>query len=304
MGVFGAESRPVGKPATFLHSPVSVATPSKLLLLAGTPCSALLILSLHLGESSGYAQTAPVATGAAETAATPPATMPPEVVAILDRAYEAMGGRAAFEQLTSVSFKLQTVTGAGSLILEIASSNDGGFIVRRRSPEVGLAVELGTNGVIAWRWAPREFAFTLVPQSMVSLPPEIARSFDVLNGIRAAPFQSYDVHHKHPFEGTECDAITFFSRGEEHLEMFFDVGNGLPRGMHRYLHLANAPVESVTFAGWRQAGPLLVSTEREIMARKTITHISIPEIEINTLTVKDFSPPAVAVAAINAGPTP
>lgn len=230
----------------------------------------------------------------ASPASAAPKELPADARALFDRADQAMGGREAFEAIRSVKLVMETVGSAGPVRVEMRWCKEGGFAIRQAVADHKSDVESVTNGKLAWHINHVTGVLTSATPEQVQSPPGVVFVYDVLSPLRAVSWRDCRVHHKHPFQGVLADVVTLYFEGETHLEVFFDPDRGIPLGTQRYTSLTEVPSERVIWTGWRQVGPLLLPTEREMTTRKAVNDLTFSVLEFDTLTLADFAPPSSA----------
>ena len=219
---------------------------------------------------------------------------PPSADELIDKAVEAMGGKA-IEKIKSYQTSSEMTVPTGTMTSDLSWVEPGRIIVKRVRPQMG-EVEMGTDGTIGWMKAPMMGGYQLVEGDqldeiveqaihirMLRLRETIAEEFNKTEGVAQAEF-----------DGAPCWELSVAKLEEDKTErarIYFDTDSGLVRGLRTIEEGPAGPQESVLkFKDWKKIGDVNFFHAMEFSNGMMEVAVRYTRIEVNSV-----KPEAVAV---------
>jgi len=187
--------------------------------------------------------------------------VPPAAEALIARHDSLVGGRAAFERLTSM--RLVGTFGVPMVgleaPLEIVKVRPGRFLLRATLGPMGELLT-GHDGTVAWSIQPGQGPRVLQGPEAAMLATQ-ADFFSDLHDLQQ--FTSMEVRPVERFEGRDAYPVRLVRRSGEVLTEFFDAVTGLSAGVRTSVEGPQGPMEVVAvLADYQRFGDLLLPTTR------------------------------------------
>jgi hypothetical protein len=225
----------------------------------------------------------------------------PDVDTVLNRYYEATGGRAAHEAVRTVRTKLRTemhMEGMGFLIKGMSYCEKPDKLYVMAEHELTGKMETGSNGKIVWE---KTMAGARILKGNEREEFLRMNMFDWHLDWRKY-YKSARVLAVEKVKGKPAYMVVFTPRRGEDVVLYFDVKSHLVVSMETMTELPMGSAPLITEIGdYRKVGNLLVPHEMTAKAMVMEMRIFIEEIEFNKeLPVGTFSlPPAVRALALS-----
>jgi outer membrane lipoprotein-sorting protein len=235
------------------------------------------------------------------------ATAAPTVDEVVDRAVEAMGGKA-IEKIESYVATSEMIASMGTMTSEVVWAKPSHVLVTRVMPQMG-EIEMGTNGKIGWTRNPMMGGYQLMEGEDLDQITQQAMHMRVLSlrETMQEDFEDITSTGKAEFGGQPCYELRMKSRQDgKQTAMFFDAKTGLVRGMKVVQDgPAGSQTMTITLKDWKPIGKvgffhLVEMTGGQMDVSMRYTRIEVNKVDRASLTV----PPEVAELALKRASRP
>lgn len=190
-------------------------------------------LILTIGVIIGLLMTGP--TGAMQDSR--PSLPPPQIAAadlpngldLVKQAIETIGGREAFEQITSMSIKGSMSAQKLTLAVEIHTAQNGRFIYKISIPKGGVRTT-GSDGTVGWRLNPDTSGYELLDKADLIENNRQANIHTILLQVEDR-FSRIETISQEDFGGKDAYKVRLSSDDGKEEFMFFDTGNQMLLGV-------------------------------------------------------------------------
>jgi outer membrane lipoprotein-sorting protein len=225
----------------------------------------------------------------------------PTVDEVVDRAIEAMGGKA-IEKIESYSAASEMTASMGTMTSEVDWAKPSFVLVKRVVPQMG-AIELGTNGRIGWTKAPMMPGYQLMEGEDLDQITQQAMHMRVfrLRETMQEDFEDITSTGKAEFGGLPCYELRMKSRQDgKETAMYFDAKSGLVRGMKVMQDGPAGPQPTtITLKDWKPIGKVGFFHLVEMTGGQMDVSMRYTRIEINNVDREKLAvPPEVAELAL------
>ena len=239
----------------------------------------------------------PLCCGAALLAIAAPAAAAPTVDEVVDKAIEAMGGKA-IQKIESYVATSEMATPMGAVMSEVLWAKPSHVLVKQVVPRRG-EIEKGTNGKIGWARNPMMGGYQLMDGADLDQITQQAMHMRVLRlgETMKEDFQDIKSTGQAQFDGQPCYELRMKSKQDaQQTAMYFDAGSGLVRGMKVTQDGPTGPeTMTIMLKDWKPIGKvsffhLVEMTEGQMNVSMRYTRIEVNKVDPATLAV----PPEVA----------
>ena len=211
---------------------------------------------------------------------------------ILDRAVESMGGRAAFESVTSSRSTCHIALGDLRTTLDLLTWKPDRFKVRHQIDGLGV-MELGFDGTQGWRKDPPD---GLVSEVGPAEAIDYAGRLDLQAMVRepAASYTTISALPEETFEDVPCSVLLMNGDGRS-ARAHFEKANGLLKAIELYNPKDRASNRRVVIVEWSDAAKMMplrwVKSFRVEQPRETLD-VMYDYVSFDDVSESTFIPPA------------
>ncbi len=232
-----------------------------------------------------------------------PADMPPDVRAVLQRSWDAVGGPAPLARLKSLQFTMKASGSGPGLHLSMLLGSGGEVIIRQRMPVNDAIVERGFDGQDAWSADSSTGQVRLVEPRAVMQQGLAADVLDVYSRAITTKGLAWDIRQPDVFDGVPVDIVRIWRSGGGWSELLLDQADHIPLAMR----ISKRDVDEVgAIVRWtervRVGGetgfllPLLTTT----VSGDTTTEVRFSDVAADTLSPAHFAAPPIVKQRANA----
>jgi outer membrane lipoprotein-sorting protein len=246
----------------------------------------------------------------AQTPATPPVTAPstqpaknlPPAKEIIDGSLKAMGGKEAFEKLTSTRVVGKMNMMGTDATMEFITAKPNKYLVKQTAPGIG-EMQTGSNGELTWLSMPRG-GYQLLDADQAK---EMRRQADVYRIVwhmqdDQKEFQTVD---RLTFRNADCYKVRLVDEHGKEQFAFFNAESKLAQGLEMTEEGPMGPVTAtLTFDEWKQIGDVKVFTRITIEQMGVQQKLDLTDVEFNKVDDAVFEPPDAVKELAKKQPSP
>jgi outer membrane lipoprotein-sorting protein len=220
---------------------------------------------------------------------------------LIDRAVEAMGGKA-IEKIESYVAISEMTAAMGTMTSEVMWAKPAHVLVTRTMPQLG-EVEMGTNGTVGWTKNPMMGGYQLLEGKDLDQITQQAMHMRVfrLRETMQEDFEAVKSTGKAEFQGRPCHELQMTSRLDgKQTAMYFDAETGLVHGM-KVTEDGPSGAQTMTIAlkDWKPIGKVRFFRLVEMSGGQMDLTMRYTRIEVNKVDRSRLAvPPKVAELAL------
>ncbi len=222
--------------------------------------------------------------------------VPPDVRAVLQRSWDAVGGPAPLSRLQSLQFTMRATGSGPGLHLSMLLGPGGEVIIRQRMPVTDAIVERGFDGQDAWTADSSNGQVRMIEPREVMQQGLAVEVLDVYSRAITTKGLAWDIRQPEVFDGTPVDIVRIWKVGGGWSELLLDQSEHIPLAMR----ISKKDVDEVgTIVRWsdriRVGGetgflmPLVTTT----VSGDSTTEVRFSDVAANTLTPAQFAAPPI-----------
>lgn len=239
---------------------------------------ALSAMSLGLTTGTTLAQDAP--------AASAPAAQSND---ILDKSFEAMGGKAAIKAIKSRLVVMSGNVQGMTIELEVAMGQKGKF--HGKQSAMGMTGSFGSDGEVTWAMNPQAGGYELVPEEQASqMSTQLDMLAVVLNMGKDA--KAIETVGKEDYKGTPAHKVQITDKDDQSSHYYIDAESYLPLAYVQEMDQGMGPMKvTMSFADWKPAGDLKVCRKISLDQMGMAIDFTLSKVEFNNVDSALFELP-------------
>lgn len=211
----------------------------------------------------------------------------PSAQTILMQAINAIGGREAFDRISSVSIRATATSDEmGEVQLEFRTAKSGGFLATRLMPDQE-EFAVGSDGTVGWVKDP-SFGYQLMDDARTATMRKHADMFRMLTHLDR-DFSNLQTIEITEFAGRPCHVLRMTDELGIDQFAYFDVQEHLLRGLRLTQETEKGPTTAtVEVSRWIELDDVKVFTRLDIREGKTHVVMTFHKVQFNTVDPDTF----------------
>ncbi len=246
-----------------------------------------LIVGLSIVEHVSAMQDSQPSSATAPTPSPTSAADLPDGRELIRQAIEAIGGREAFEKITSMSIKGSMSAQKVTLSIEIHTAQNGRYIYKQSTLRGGV-VSMGSDGTVGWRIKPNTTKYELVEKSVLLETDQQANIHKILLQLEDR-FSNIETLSREDFGGKDAYKVSLTTDDGKEQFMFFDAGNQLLLGV-KIVDQLEIPY-FIQFEDWKTLGDVKLFRKMLLSREGLVLETLFTEITLNETDPAVFEQP-------------
>ncbi|MDA0803464.1 MAG: hypothetical protein O2819_06880 [Planctomycetota bacterium] len=225
-----------------------------------------------------------------------PSEMPPDVRALLQRAWDEVGGPDPLAQYKSLQFTMTTLGSNVHATITVKFAPGPRLLLRQFLPDQGVALEKGFDGRLAWAYKPDSKSWEVVDPNDVLRHGILWDTPNVFSRALTMPGLAWEIREPEAFAGTPCHVVRIWKSGGKWVELMIGQANFIPVGTRTFNPALDRVDQSSQWLELMRVGgdqgflvPMRSVTQTDMGQNEMV----FSEVAVDTLTPQDFEPPQV-----------